>query len=109
MMQSQNFNEEVYSLLKKVPKGKVTTYKMLAEALGTKAYRAVGQAMRCNPYAPKVPCHRVVKSDGSIGGFSGSTDPNGKEIKTKINMLRKEGVKVNYNRIIDFEKILHEF
>ena len=108
-MKTNSFNQEIYKLLKKVPKGKITTYKMLAEALGTKAYRAVGQAMRCNPHAPIVPCHRVVKSDGSIGGFSGSTNPNGKEIKRKINMLRKEGVKVDYNRIVDFEKILFEF
>ena len=66
------FNEKVYSLLKKVPKGKVTTYKVLAEKLGTKAYRAVGQAIRCNPYAPEVPCHRCVSSVGSIGGFMGT-------------------------------------
>ena len=74
MKQNNSFNERTYDLLKKVPKGKVTTYKALAEKLGTKAYRAVGQAMRCNPYAPKVPCHRVVKSDGSIGGFQGSIE-----------------------------------
>ena len=61
-----DFNEKVYSLLRKVPKGKVTTYKELAEKLNTKAYRAVGQAMKCNPYAPEVPCHRVVSSSGKI-------------------------------------------
>src|SRR3989344_5792651 len=96
-----NFNESVYSMLRKVPKGKVTTYKALAEKLGTKAYRAVGQAMRCNPYAPEVPCHRVVASDGTIGGFSGKWDPNSKEVKRKILLLRKEGVKVKNNRIVD--------
>ena len=93
------FNEKVYTLLKKVPKGKVTTYKVLAEKLGTKAYRAVGQAMRCNPYAPEVPCHRCVSSDGSIGGFSGTKNPNSKEVKRKIRMLRNEGISIDNNKI----------
>ena len=51
----QSFSEKVYALLKEVPKGRVTTYKELAQALGTKAYRGVGQAMKRNPYAPEVP------------------------------------------------------
>ena len=108
-MPNNPFNQKIYSLLKKVPKGKVTTYKALAEAVGTKAYRAVGQAMRCNPYSPIVPCHRVVKSDGSIGGFSGSINPNSKEVKRKIRMLKKEGVEVNGNRVVGFEKVLFRF
>lgn len=95
----ESFNQKIYGLLKKVPKGKVTTYKILAEALGTKAYHAVGQAMRCNPYAPKVPCHRVVKSDGSIGGFQGSINPKSKEVRKKIKMLKKEGVEIKNNKI----------
>src|SRR3989338_8899470 len=96
---TKTFNESIYSALKRVPKGRVTTYKILAEAIGTKAYRAVGQAMRCNPYAPKVPCHRVVKSDGSIGGFQGSINPNSRETKKKIRMLKKEGVEIKNNKI----------
>ena len=55
-----NFNEKVWQLTKKIPKGKVTTYKLIAQKLKTKAYRAVGQALKRNPHAPKVPCHRVV-------------------------------------------------
>ena len=78
------FHRKIYSLLKKVPKGKVTTYKALAQAAGTKAYRAVGQAMRCNPYAPIVPCHRVVASDGSIGGFRGTRNSKSKEIALRM-------------------------
>mgnify|MGYP001575711556 CR=1 FL=1 len=106
-MESKNlFNEKIYSLLKKVPKGKVTTYKALAEALDTKAYRAVGQAMRHNPYAPEVPCHRVVASDGTIGGFSGSWNPESKEVKRKIRMLRNEWIKINGYKVMDFEKVL---
>mgnify|MGYP001590795620 CR=1 FL=1 len=108
-MPNNPFNQKIYSLLKKVPKGKVTTYKALAEAVGTKAYRAVGQAMRCNPYSPIVPCHRVVKSDGSIGGFSGSINSSGREVKRKIRMLRKEGVEIRDNKVEDFDKVLFEF
>jgi methylated-DNA-[protein]-cysteine S-methyltransferase len=99
------FAEKTYALLKTVPKGKITTYKALALALGTKAYRAIGQFMRTNPYAPKVPCHRVVASDGSIGGFRGKT--TGPEIKEKIAMLRKEGVMIKNKKVVDFEKRIH--
>ena len=109
MKNSDSFNQKIYNLLKKVPKGKVTTYKILANKLHTKAYRAVGQAMRCNPYAPVVPCHRVVKSNGAIGGFSGSINPNSKEVKKKIQMLRKEGIEIKNNRIVEFEKVMFYF
>lgn len=94
--------EQTYELLKKVPKGRVTTYKALAAALHTRAYRAIGQFMRTNPYAPAVPCHRVVASDGSIGGFRGKT--SGKEIADKIAMLAKEGVQVKNHKIVNFDK-----
>ncbi|MCA9497370.1 MAG: MGMT family protein, partial [Nanoarchaeota archaeon] len=66
----KSFNEKCYEILKRVPKGKVTTYGLIARELNCKAYRAVGNAMNKNPYAPEVPCHRVVKSNGEIGGFA---------------------------------------
>ena len=109
MPQIKSFSEKIYSILKKVPKGRVTTYKALAEAAGTKAYRAVGQAMRCNPYAPAVPCHRVVASDGNIGGFMGTKEKDSKEIKKKIRMLTEEGIKIKNNKVVDFEKVLYKF
>lgn len=87
---------KVYAVARKIPKGRVTTYGSIARYLKTKAYRAVGQIMKRNPYAPKVPCHRVIKSDGSISGFSGS-DP--KNIKKKISLLRKEGVSVKNGKV----------
>ena len=87
-----SFNERCYALLRRVPKGKVTTYKALAEAMGTKAYRAVGNAMNKNPYAPVVPCHRVISSDGTIGGFAHGT-------KRKIEMLKSEGIHIKDGRI----------
>ena len=65
------FQSECYKALEKVPPGKVISYAGLAEMIGRpKAHRAVGSAMNKNPFAPKVPCHRVVKSNGEIGGFA---------------------------------------
>lgn len=101
------FNEKCYSLLKKVPIGKVTTYKEIANALNTKAYQAVGSAMKNNPNAPQVPCHRVVKSDGSIGGFKG--EKTRKAIQEKISLLKKEGIEFNNKKIKNFDKVLHRF
>ncbi len=94
------FEEKIYEVLRKVPRGKVTTYKNLAEKIGSKAYRAVGQAMRNNPFAPEVPCHRVVRSDGRVGGFMGKT--TGKEIQKKIEMLTSEGVEIIDGKVADF-------
>lgn len=101
------FAQKIYSQLKKVPIGKVTTYKHLAESINSKAYRAVGSAMKNNPHAPLVPCHRVVSSDGSIGGFKGST--TGKNIAEKISLLKKEGVGVKNGKIINFSQVLYKF
>lgn len=97
-----NFNEKVWELTKKIPKGKVTTYKIIAEKLKTRAYRAVGNALNKNPYWSKVPCHRVINSGGYLGGFS-------KGIKNKIKLLKKEGVKVKNNKIKNFDKVLFKF
>jgi len=83
------FQKKVYEIVKKVPKGKTTTYKAIAKKLNSSP-RAVGQALKVNPYAPIVPCHRVIMSNGKIGGYSGS---NPKNIKKKIELLRKEGFK----------------
>jgi len=93
------FKEKVWKLTGKIPRGRVTTYGEIAKKLNTKAYRAVGQALKCNPYAPKVPCHRVVKSDGSIGGYDGVMNS-----KKKIAMLRREGVLIKNNKIVGFRR-----
>ncbi|HVY01463.1 MAG TPA: MGMT family protein [Candidatus Nanoarchaeia archaeon] len=97
----ESFYEKCYTVLKKVPKGKVTTYKSIAQQLKTRAYRAVGSAMNKNPYAPKVPCHRVVNSDGRVGQFAHGT-------KRKIEMLKKEGIEVVNNKI-DLKKFEFKF
>ncbi|MDX1296396.1 MAG: MGMT family protein [Sulfurimonadaceae bacterium] len=99
---SESFDERCYALLKQIPKGKVTTYKLLAEALGTKAYRAVGNAMAKNPHLVTVPCHRVVKSDGGIGGYA-------EGVERKIELLRDEGVNVTGGKIEPLERYLFTF
>ena len=87
------FRTKVYEACKTIPSGSVATYKTLAEAIGSpKAFRAVGSALRHNPFAPVVPCHRVVASDRTLHGFSGSTDPNGTQLLKKRAMLVEEGV-----------------
>lgn len=87
------FERRVYDALCRVPRGKVTTYGRLGREIGCASAQAIGQALRRNPYAPEVPCHRVVSADGGIGGFAGET--NGAEIERKIGMLRAEGVAFN--------------
>ena len=101
MKKKTNFTQKVYELVKQIPKGYVSTYSGVAKALGTKAYRAVGNAMNKNPYAPKVPCHRVVKSNGKVGGFASGT-------KKKIQMLRKEGVEIKKGKI-DLNRFIYKF
>lgn len=105
----KSFNERIYHFLKKVPEGKVTTYKALANAAGTKAYRAVGQAMNRNPRGilnctgkGMVPCHRVVASSGHLHGFAHG-------LKKKRELLEKEGLQIKDNKIVDFEKFLFNF
>ncbi len=101
------FQRTVYDTLRKVPKGKVTTYQDLALAVGVRSPRAIGQAMRRNPFAPEVPCHRVVRSDGTIGGFAGCA--HGSEIGRKERLLAKEGVRVTDGRIEEFARRRHTF
>lgn len=101
------FQERVYDLLREVPRGKVTTYADLAHALGMNCPRAIGQAMRRNPYAPEVPCHRVVRSDGTIGGFMGETD--GVAISRKESMLAAEGVEVVRGKVVAFQRRHHTY
>lgn len=106
---SKNVNNEMklqqktIEMMRKIPKGRVTTYKILAQSMGTKAYRTVGTCVKKNPYAPAVPCHRVVKSDGTIGQYSGRGG-----IKTKIKLLKKEGIVIS-NRKINLKKYLYKF
>ena len=100
----KSFQDKVLDLCKKIPKGKVTTYKIIGKKLGRRGqiYRAVGRALKENIYPVIIPCHRVVCSDGSIGGYS-------RGVKKKIALLKKEGVEVKDNKIVDFKKKLFKF
>lgn len=99
-----SLTDRTYQLLVKVPKGRVTTYKNLAHKLDTKAYRAIGSIMKKNPFAPEVPCHRVVRSDGKIGGYKGHK--TGKVVQEKIDLLKSEGVIVKDGMVVNFEEVL---
>ena len=87
-MDGTKFQLKVWNYLKTIKKGKVKTYKQVAIAIKRpKSARAVANACGKNPYAPKIPCHRVIRSDGGLGGYSGKGG-----IKTKLRLLRSEKV-----------------
>jgi|TARA_B100001971_G_C17905159_1_gene390001 methylated-DNA-[protein]-cysteine S-methyltransferase len=109
MKLKQSFNQKCYQILNKVPKGKLTTYRAIAHKLNTKAYQAVGNAMNKNPWpfhnenltnTPKTPCHRVINSNGELGGFASGP-------KNKIKLLKQEGITIKNNRI-DLKKYEHK-
>ncbi len=85
------FRQAVFAALCRVPAGRVTTYGALARVVGCRCPRAVGQALRHNPFAPLVPCHRVVATDLSLGGFNGQR--LGPELERKRALLAAEGVR----------------
>ena len=84
------FEEKVYDATRSIPRGKVTTYGILGRIIGCRSAQAIGQALQRNPFAPDVPCHRVIRGDLSLGGFSGAT--SGAEVKRREDLLRREGV-----------------
>ena len=86
-----DFETRVYDLISTIPKGKVSTYALVARALDCGSNQAVGQALRRNPFAPRVPCHRVVSAAMTLGGFNGQRD--GDELARKRRMLEEEGVR----------------
>ena len=99
---TESFREKCYKALLKVPKGKVTTYSDLARAIGSKASRAVGTAMAKNERLIESPCHRVVRSDGTIGQYALGSD-------RKIELLTQEGVLIESGKVTDLEKFLFKF
>jgi len=86
------FKEEVYKIGKQIPKGKIITYKKIAKKINKpRAYRAVGNILNKN-FNKEVPCHRVIRSDGFVGGYN-------KGLKKKIKLLRQEGIEIKKNKI----------
>ena len=102
MKENLSFNEKCYELLKKIPRGKVTTYKEMARALNTKAYRAVGSAMAKNKNLIIIPCHRVIPSSGMVGNYALGKDK-------KIELLKKEGLSIENDKILNLEEVFFKF
>lgn len=97
----KTFYDKVYNVVKRIPRGKVATYKSVAKLAGNpRAFRAVGTAMRNNPDMKVIPCHRVVGSDGKMHGYSAK---NG--VASKIKLLKTEGVAINQGRV-DLERFV---
>ena len=95
-----NFESKVLRVVRKIPKGRVTTYKFIAKKIGQpKAYRAVANALKKNHFLIKIPCHRVIRSNGELGG-----DILGPKRKLKI--LKREGIEFIRDKIRDKNKIL---
>ena len=89
-LKGTEFQLKVWAYLRKIPRGSVRTYSQVAKDIGNPlAIRAVANAIGKNPYAPKIPCHRVIRSNGSLGGYSGKGG-----LKTKRFLLKKEGIKL---------------
>lgn len=90
-----SLEHKVYKKLLEVPKGKVTTYSELAKAVGLRnGQRVIGRFMNKNPFPVIIPCHRVILSNGKVGGYAWGE-------KVKTSMLSKEGVKIRDGRILD--------
>ena len=84
------FEERVYDAARLIPRGFVSTYAVLGRIIGCRSAQAIGQALSRNPYAPEVPCHRVIRTDLTLGGFSSQMD--GPEVTRKARLLAAEGV-----------------
>lgn len=98
-----NLEHKVYKKLAEVPPGQVTTYGDLAKAIGLKnGQRVIGRIMNQNPYPVIIPCHRVIMSNGNIGGYSYGE-------KIKENMLQKEGLEIKNGKILNFKNKLYRF
>ena len=98
-----NLEKKVYKKLLEVPEGKITTYGELSKAVGLKnGQRVIGQIMKKNQFPVIIPCHRVVKSDGKIGGYA-----YGNQVKSK--MLSLEGIQIHDGKIQDFKKKMYRF
>lgn len=98
---------KVYALCMRVPRGRVTTYRAIAKVLGT-CPRAVGAALRRNPHAPRVPCHRVVAATLHLGGFRGRWESQHACVHVKRAMLQREGVRFQGDQVADRTYVVDE-
>ena len=99
-----NFETRVYGALREIPRGRVVTYSILAAHLDCGSTQAVGQALKRNPLAPEVPCHRVIKTDLTLGGYDGKL--KGVRVGRKRRLLEEEGVEFNETgQLLDAAKV----
>ncbi len=98
------FDRRVYTAVRRIPAGRVASYGWVAQQIGCGSARAVGQALKRNPVAPMVPCHRVIAADGSLGGFEGRKD--GAAVMKKEQLLAEEGVFFSGGRLRDPWRLL---
>ncbi len=95
----------VYALLGQIPVGRVVTYGQLARAANCGSARAMGSILRRNPDAPRVPCHRVIRSDGTLGGYQGEL--GGSAVARKLRLLEEEGVAFRDGKLLESERFWH--
>ncbi|KAH7402708.1 6-O-methylguanine DNA methyltransferase [Pyrenochaeta sp. MPI-SDFR-AT-0127] len=105
------YQERVYAALQQIPEGRITTYAALSKALSSSP-RAVGGALRVNPFAPEIPCHRCIASTGFVGGYKGDWEdaPSGQNQESKLQLLKDEGVLFDAKGfLIDKSQLWDEF
>ena len=98
------FAHKVYTALRRIPAGRVITYAALGRRIHCRSPRAIGQALRVNPFAPDVPCHRVISSDLTPGGFQGKA--SGPALTKKLRLLRSEGITFTNGRLTDPRRLV---
>ena len=98
----KKFEVQCLKLLRQIPKGKVTKYGEIARVFDSKAYRAVGQARAKNQGLVVVQCHRVVCSNGKVGGYANGIDQ-------KIKLLEREGIPISREKVVDLKSVLYRF
>lgn len=98
------FEQRVYDQVSLVPEGRVTTYAEMSKALDCHSAQAIGQALKRNPFAPEVPCHRVIRANHTIGGYAGQT--GGEKLALKLSLLKSEGVEFDSGgKLVSPEKL----
>lgn len=98
------FQGQVYEAILRIPAGRVSSYRLVAQRIGCGSAQAVGQALRVNPLAPRVPCHRVIKSDLTLGGFKG--EAGGHAVAEKKRLLESEGVLFSAGQLVDKNRLM---
>ncbi len=99
------FEQKVYDAISRIPAGRVSTYSLVGKIIGCRSAQAIGQALKRNPFAPKVPCHRVISSSLAIGGYSGAV--SGGKVKRKLKLLASEGVRFEDGVLTDHSVVFN--